>query len=250
MARAASRLASNLALGAGALLLAVALPSSVVAISLIESGESFSDRGSFASFTPASPDPSVAQMISQRSGGKVPLMRFTPANSDADRANRSVTVAVRVDEQVAQAISGRGGIDTARTGSNENGGLRIAPSRYNLGLSRGYSRFAQAPSLSTTLSTAAIPDLSEFRPSPGAREESSRFVARVELAQERPATQNAEAVERLSDQLLDVGGSYSLTRNLDVTAGVRYQQDRELRPLPDIEQQDSKAVYIGTQFRF
>jgi opacity protein-like surface antigen len=50
---------------------------------------------------------------------------------------------------------------------------------------------------------------------------------------------------------VDVGGSYRLTRNLNVTAGVRYsQQDRErLHPLTD-GKQDNQAVYVGTQFRF
>ena len=50
--------------------------------------------------------------------------------------------------------------------------------------------------------------------------------------------------------MVDVGGSFRLTRNLDVTAGVRYQQERDLRALPELDKQDSQAVYIGTQFRF
>ena len=41
-----------------------------------------------------------------------------------------------------------------------------------------------------------------------------------------------------------------MTRNLDVTAGVRYSQDRDrIAPLTDAEQ-DGQAVYVGTQFRF
>ncbi|MFC3213373.1 hypothetical protein [Novosphingobium panipatense] len=41
-----------------------------------------------------------------------------------------------------------------------------------------------------------------------------------------------------------------MTENLDVTAGVRYSQDRErLVPLTD-GKQDSQAVYVGTQFKF
>jgi hypothetical protein len=48
----------------------------------------------------------------------------------------------------------------------------------------------------------------------------------------------------------EVGGSYRLTGNLDVTGGVRYrvQHDR-LQPLAD-ERRDSQAVYVGTAFRF
>ena len=53
------------------------------------------------------------------------------------------------------------------------------------------------------------------------------------------------------DQTVDLEGSYRLTRNLDVTAGVRYSQDRSrLTTLVEPAKQDSQAVYIGTQFRF
>ena len=46
-------------------------------------------------------------------------------------------------------------------------------------------------------------------------------------------------------------GSYRLTRNFDVTAGVRYTQERDrLAPVVDTAKQDSQAVYIGTQFHF
>jgi hypothetical protein len=49
---------------------------------------------------------------------------------------------------------------------------------------------------------------------------------------------------------MDLGGSYSLTRNLDVTAGLRYRSDRErLAQLKD-DRRDSQAVYVGTAFRF
>lgn len=252
-----ARLASHLALGAGALLLVVGLPSAGFAVGLIDSDAAFSDRGAFASFTPASVDPDVAEMIALRGDGKAPLMRFTPAGAGESSAARSVTVAVRVNQQIAQSIT-RSTIDGGRDTGTQAAGLRIAPSRYNLGVAIGYSSFAQSPAqaaarsptLSRSLSNAAIPDLAEFQPGRGVREEQSRFAARIDLEEDRPAAQSAEAVDRPGDHLFDVGGSYRLTDNLDVTAGVRYQQGRELRPLPDMKQQDSQAVYIGTKFSF
>jgi opacity protein-like surface antigen len=52
------------------------------------------------------------------------------------------------------------------------------------------------------------------------------------------------------EQTVDVGGSYRVTRNFDVTAGVRYSQDRDrLKPTSDAKS-DSQAVFVGTQFRF
>jgi hypothetical protein len=57
-------------------------------------------------------------------------------------------------------------------------------------------------------------------------------------------------LESLGEQTVDLGGAYRVTRNLDVTAGVRLSQDRDrLAPLTD-SVQDSQAVYVGTQFRF
>ena len=49
---------------------------------------------------------------------------------------------------------------------------------------------------------------------------------------------------------VDLGGSYRLTRNIDVTAGVRYSQDRDRIVPPAEAKADNQAVYVGTQFRF
>ena len=189
------------------------------------------------------------------------MMRFTPAGSDVSADARSVTVAVRVDQQTADALAANNSIAAPRVDESRVAGLRIAPTRYNLGLARGYSSFAQAqvaaparkiatPDLSRNLSRAQIPDLSDFEPRSRANEEPSRFAARIELDEDKASDDVAVSGGSLTDQMLDVAGSYRLTRNLDITAGVRYEQDRDLVPVPDLEQQDSQAVYIGTQFRF
>ena len=49
---------------------------------------------------------------------------------------------------------------------------------------------------------------------------------------------------------VDVGGAFSLSRNIAVTGGVRYkiEQDR-VSALKD-ERRDSQAVYLGTAFKF
>lgn len=248
--RASSGLKSRLAAGIAGAALAVALPSSVWAVGLLQN-EALTADDSFAAFTPASGDPRLAEMIAGTTGGKARMMRFTPAGA-SERNDRSVTVAVRIDEEAAQAISVRSAIESAREPLAGETGPRIAATRYNLGLARGYRSFAQAPALSEPLSTATIPDLSQFTPAPERREERSRFAARIELEEERPAGRTAgRALDSAADQSLDVVGSYRLTNNLDVTAGVRYHQERDrLSVLPDIEQQDSQAVYVGTQFRF
>ena len=250
MARGSNGMAGKLALGAGAFLLAVALPSAVYAVGQITAPVSATLPSSFASFTPASVDPRLAAILAERSTSKARMMRFTPAGTAESGESRSVTVAVRLGAQSAQAITGRSVNEGVRESVESESGLRINSTRYNLGLARGYSSFAQAPALSASLSTAQIPDLAEFRPSAGARDEPSRFAARVEMEGTGGAARSVQEPARLADQMLDVGGSFRLTRNLDVTAGVRYRQESDLRALPETDKQDSQAVYIGTQFRF
>ena len=77
-----------------------------------------------------------------------------------------------------------------------------------------------------------------------------RFTGRVKAAAERPLANAPQLIEEAPAYSLDVGGSYRLTRNLDVTAGVRYKAERDrLAQLSD-DRRDSQAVYVGTAFRF
>lgn len=257
MARKAGQTAKRkLALAASATLVAAALPSSVFAIGAL--AEDSSATLSQFIFTPAAADPDVAELVARTGTGRSQMTRFTPAGVTAPGPERSVTASVRVDQRTAQALSGSTSI---ASGTAPSAGLRIAPIRYNLGIARGYANFVPAPAstaqrsttaapvLSRSLSEADMPELSSYAPRSAGADEESRFAARVELEENRPAT-SREAQNSVSDQMLDVGGSFRLTNNLDITAGVRVEQDRDIVPLPDVDQQDSQAVYIGTQFRF
>ena len=128
-------------------------------------------------------------------------------------------------------------------------GTPIAPSTYNLGVAVGWRRFAitgesanssgGAGGGSRESSRVAV----EYRATP-------RLTARVQVAAEK-----ADGVQRIvaDDRAvaLDVGGSYSIARNLDVTGGVRYRVSRDrIEPLARDERRDSQAVYIGTAVRF
>lgn len=247
-------LRGRFAAGIAGAALVVALPSAGLAVGLLNDGLSTTASSvvaSFATFTPASADPELAAMLEARSNGAARMMRFTPAGS-LSAEDRSVTVVMRVDNEIMQAISVRNAIGTARSDAVSSAANSITGTRYNLGLARGYRSFAEAPALSQTLTAAAIPDLSDFEPGPGVREEPSRFAARIALEEGSSAAPSSpQTLDALVDQRLDVAGSYRLTRNLDVRAGVRYEQDRSrLSQVPNLEQQDSQAVYVGTQFRF
>ncbi|MBH5321268.1 hypothetical protein [Aurantiacibacter sediminis] len=254
MKRQGTSLAGKLTLAASAAAFAIALPSSVLAIGLLN-GESVAAPNASAhiAFTPAAADPAVAEMMARNSQGQARMMRFTPAGATGNNAERAVTVAVRVDQETAQALAASTSIAGARESDNMPSSLQVAPTRYNLGIARGFSNFAPAtnsrsPELSSALSSANIPDISDFSPRTTSRDEPSRFAARVAMEESTNRRQDARA--SVGDQLLDLGGSYRLTNNLDITAGVRLEQDRDIMPLPDVEQQDSQAVYIGTQLRF
>lgn len=232
----------------GALVLA-ALPSAGLALDSLRDIRPDSVSGN-VTFTPATVDPQVARLLGDaRAQGK--MIRFTPAGL-AERPNRSVTVAVRVDQDVARAIQVRSAIASAQDQvATAPGVLRIAPARYNLGISRGYESFAQPQVIDHKLTNNDIPDISTFRPSPGAKPDESRFAPRIALEQEEKTGSARMTRDALGSQSVDFGGSYRLTRNLDLTAGVRYEQDRNrLAPLADPKEQDSQAVYVGTQFRF
>jgi hypothetical protein len=229
---------------AGAVALVV-VPSAGFALSGIDGGKV---RAGLVGFTPASIDARLAQLVgSHADGGQ---MRFTPAGA-ATRQGRSVTVAVRLDGNV-ESLAVRNALGGTAE-ETDNAVAEIAPTRFSLGAARGYQSFARpapAPALARDLSDAGMPDLAAFEPTPGVKEKPSRFAARIAVEEDQGTARANRALDKIGDQTFDLGGSYRVTRNLDVTAGVRYSQDRDrIAPLTN-GKQDSQAVYVGTQFRF
>lgn len=207
-------------------------------------------RTAFAPFTPASVDPHLARFVAAQGTDLSGLMRFTPAG--ASGAGRSITVAVRIDDETARAMTVRSAIAAASEQlSGSAPAVEIASTRFDLGIARGYQSFAQAkPVVAPRIADIQMPDLSEFTPSQAERSKPSRFSARVAL-EKAPKTGRAPGtIDSLGDQTVDLGGAVRVMRNLDVTAGVRYSQERDpIEPLTN-GVQDSQAVYLGTQFRF
>ncbi|QYU69912.1 hypothetical protein J4558_07250 [Leptolyngbya sp. 15MV] len=203
-------------------------------------------------FTPASVDPELARRVQERIAARGKALRFTPAGS-IGTGESTVTVAVRVDDQTARAISVRSTLANlqAEPGTGR-AATTLAGTRYNLGLARGYQSFAkpQASPATVGLRDIAMPDLADFKPSESRAERPSRFQPRVALESEIQRGRSRGTLEGLGEQTVDLGGAYRVTRNLDVTAGVRLSQDRDrIAPLGEAVE-DSQAVYVGTQFRF
>jgi len=191
-------------------------------------------------FTPAAADPRLAAVFA-RGGLDNDGFRFTPAESRRDK--RSVTVAVRARSNRTAFAA----LDATRAGLTAPT-VGIAPIAYNLGVAVGWKRFALSGNLARV----------DLASQPGSREaadvavsyDAGRLSSRVQAATDRPLPGSPKLVEDMPSYSVDVSSSYALTRNLDVTAGVRYRSDRERLAQLNDDRRDSQAVYVGTAFRF
>ena len=192
-------------------------------------------------FTPASADPKLAAAL-ERSGIDPSGFRFTPSDSQPE-SKRSVTVAVR-------ASTARGSSQpTPRPASASDNSLTLAPIAYNLGVSVGWKRFAVTGDLSK-LDLAGQPGSSETA-EVGVNYSGQKFTSHVRAASEKPLPNQPPGLADNSSYSIDVGGSYSIARNIDLTAGLRYKSEQNrLARLAEDDRRDSQAVYVGTAFRF
>ena len=200
---------------------------------------------SLGTFTPASADPAMARAL-RRAGISSRGMRFTPSGSR--QGDRPVTVAVRT-RSTASTQSGRDA--EVAMASNSQGSLTaVTPSAYNLGMSVGWRRFAISGDVAR-VDNALVPGRSRESANVGVSYSGRGWSTRVQVSADRPTQDSTPSLIDNEERVaLDVGGSYSIARNLDITGGVRYQSQNRLDPLPDNEERDSQAVYIGTAFRF
>ena len=228
----------------------LALPSAVLAFSTkFESpvGAAVSKAGNLDSPSVAGTGPRLARAVAIAIAARGLLFPFTPAKNP-NRPDRSVTVAVRLDPQAIKTVTvmASGAAEDAAGSAKP---LRIAQTGFNLGVARGYHNFAQDILPLPSGRKAELPDLSRFVVSPDATRSQSR-VRPADRDRRQTAGRPGSAHVCRPGGSVDLGGSYRVTPNLKVTAGVRYSEDRErLRPLTD-GNQDSQAVYVGTQFRF
>ncbi len=194
-------------------------------------------REGIGAFTPAATDARLAVALS-RSGLSSSGFRFTPASSI--RLNRSVTVAVRARSNRPDSVGDQASLVRPTTAS-------IAPIAYNLGAAVGWRKFAVSGDMQK-LDLAGLGRRESV--DVGVSYTNKRLTTRVQVAADRATGPAARSILGGSGVSVDFGSSYALTRNLDVTAGVRYRADRD-RLLPQTDtRRDSQAVYVGTAIRF
>jgi hypothetical protein len=210
---------------------------------------SLAARGALGSFTPASVDPRLVAQVSINAMSHGKLFRFTPAGMDS-RPDHAVTVAVRLPDAHGRLI-------VTRSAQPEPGAgfaaVRIAPVAYNLGTARGYQSFALPAASTLHDSSHDLSELHNFSLAPTSAspvDHEPRLAPTVAFDERAAPGRSPRTLGAQGDYEVKMGGSYRLSGNVDVTAGLRYSTDRErLRPLTD-HRQDSQAIYVGTQFRF
>ncbi len=193
-------------------------------------------------FTPAVSDPRLAAALARRGTALNADFRFTPATAASDRS-RAVRVAIR-------ARSNRPAEAVRTTGTTASPSVTaITPSSYNLGVSVGWRRFAVSGDVAQA-DGGLIAGTRESAQVGMSYRANRRLTGRVAVGAER--TEGGQRIVADDEAYsLDVGGAFSIARNIDVTAGARYRIARDrLEPLSRDERRDSQAVYVGTAFRF
>jgi hypothetical protein len=199
-------------------------------------------RSGIGSFTPAAADPRLAAVLAH-TGLTETGFRFTPSESRKGTISKHVTLAVRA--RAARPV------DSVEHAAALPETVGLAPIAYNLGVAVGWKRFA----VSGEVAHFDLANIAGGRDSVdvGVSFAGKRVSGRLKAGAERPLRNAPRMPGDTSSYSIDVGGAYSLTRNLDVTAGVRYKS-QELDRLPSLTQTDerrnSQSVYIGTAFRF
>lgn len=233
-------MAGSASLLAMALLLAPAMAANPLRTKANSSSTSLGGRP-VGAFTPAVSDPRLAAALARRGTNLNSDFRFTPATSG--ERGRGIRVAVR-SGVATPADSTRAAAAAAASPVSA-----ITPSSYNLGVSLGWRRFAVTGDVAQSDNGLVAGTRESARVGMSYRA-TRNLTGRVAVGAERN-----EGAQRLinGDQAVsvDVGGAFSIARNVDVTAGARYRIARDrLEPIAGDRSRDSQAVYVGTAFRF
>ena len=188
-------------------------------------------------FTPATADPRLAARLN-RGGTSLADFKFTPAAAKSRPSQVRVAIRARASSPAL-----------ASANSSDSTVSALAPVTYNLGAAVGWRRFAVAGEVGKVKAAGAPVDGRESA-MVGVSYSLPRFTGRVAVSRDKSEQRSAPALREPDNYAVDVGGSYSLSRRIAVTGGVRYKIERDrLSALKD-ERVDSQAVYIGTAFKF
>jgi Gram-negative porin len=195
---------------------------------------------SLSSFTPANADPKLAAALAGK-GLSLTDFKFTPAPAKGRPSQVRVAIRARVNAPAQSAVA-QASMPTSTV-------TALTPTTYNLGVGVGWRRFAVSGDVSK---------LKDADPALGGRETAvvgvsyslSRFTGRVAVGADKADGRPLPALRRSDTYSLDVGGSYSLSKRVALTGGVRYNIERDRLSALQDDRRDSQAVYVGTAFKF
>ena len=192
-----------------------------------------------SSFTPANADPKLAAALGGNRSTSLTDFKFTPAPAKGRPSQVRVAIRARTTGPATQLASA----------SADPAVSALTPSSYNLGVAVGWRRFAVA---------GDVAKVKEADSAIGGRESAvvgvsyslQKFTGRVAVGAERGDKNALAALRRADNYSLDVGGSYSLSKRIAVTGGVRYNVEKDRLSTIADDRRDSQAVYVGTAFKF
>ena len=190
-----------------------------------------------ATFTPATADPRLAAAFAGRTRVLTDF-KFTPAPAKGRPSQVRVAIRARVDTP-AKARLGEVEALTALT-----------PASYNLGVAVGWRRFAVAGDVGKTKEPNAALGGRESAALGVSYSVNRRLTGRVAVGADRSDGRALTPLRKADNYSVDVGGAYSITRNIAVTGGVRYRIDHDRVAAVKDDRRDSQAVYVGTAFKF
>jgi hypothetical protein len=176
---------------------------------------------------------------------------FTPAGINRG-TSRTMTIAARTDSPLsANAISTRNLVRAIESGVGTN--VPLSKTDFSLKAARGWQGF-KLPVSARPAVKAPIADIAvaagNFRLDDKAPVKKSRFKTDMKLDKSREAAPSPRGNAAAGEYKVGLESSFSLSRRIDLTAGVRYNSERD-RVVPTVdERKDNEAVYVGTKIRF
>ncbi len=176
---------------------------------------------------------------------------FTPAGINRGET-RTMTIAARADSPLsANAISVRSLARSIEPGATAS--VPLSKTDFSLKTARGWQGF-KLPETVRPAVKAPMSDITfaagDFRLDDKASAKKSRFKTDVKLDKTRETAPSPRGNAAAGEYKVGLESSFSLSRRIDLTAGVRYNSERD-RVAPTVdERKDNEAVYVGTKIRF
>ncbi len=239
--------------GTAATAVALALTPSVV-LAVAATSLSVDAIDPFGKFTPAGVDSELAQHFDINNLTERTDFTFTPAGAMDD--DRSVMIVVRAPSAPSSNMVGvrRAVLESELGAASASGkeGVKLAAISYDLGAAKGLQSFALPEKAVRRKNNDPV--VTAAGKGTGFRlddEPKKRSVApRIVVEEGRAVSAVPRAVSGVNDYKVDLGGRISVTSGIDVTAGVRLENDRSEDQRLTNDQRDNQAVYVGTMIKF